>query len=88
MARMDRTTRSDRTTQGRIDHAETAETSHEATSNRLIQNIKDTHTSSIIPVWVSAESELNQEILVYALLDTQSDTTFIMDETANVNQFS
>ena len=56
--------------------------SFEATSNRVIQNIKDTHTSTIIPVWVSATSEPDCEILVYALLDTQSDTTFLLEETA------
>lgn len=33
-------------------------------------------------MWVSAESEPEHEVLVYALLDTQSDTTFIMEETA------
>lgn len=54
----------------------------EATSNRITQNIDDTHTSSIIPVWVSSESEPEREVLVYAFLDTQSDTTFILKETA------
>ncbi|KAM7416948.1 hypothetical protein PAMA_018837 [Pampus argenteus] len=56
--------------------------SFEATSNRVIQNLKDTHTSTIIPVWVSTTSEPDCEILVYALLDTQSDTTFLLEETA------
>ncbi|KAG7494033.1 hypothetical protein JOB18_021650 [Solea senegalensis] len=51
-------------------------------SNRVMQNVRDTHTSSIIPVWVSAEGEPEHEVLVYALLDTQSDTTFILEETA------
>ncbi|KAJ8404442.1 hypothetical protein AAFF_G00337090 [Aldrovandia affinis] len=59
-----------------------ARTSSEATSHRVIQNVKDTHTSTIIPVWVSATSEPDREVLVYALLDTQSDTTFILEETA------
>ncbi|XP_023805606.1 uncharacterized protein LOC111946470 [Oryzias latipes] len=58
------------------------QTTSEATSNRVMQNVKDTHTSSIVPVWVSAESEPEREVLVYALLDTQSDTTFILQETA------
>ncbi|KAL6455426.1 hypothetical protein MHYP_G00361280 [Metynnis hypsauchen] len=57
-------------------------TSCEATSLRVTQNGRDTHTSTIIPVWVSATTEPNREVLVYALLDTQSDTTFILEETA------
>ncbi|KAI2643118.1 Translation initiation factor IF-2 [Labeo rohita] len=35
------------------------------------------HTSMIVPVWVSAKQNPNHERLVYALLDSQSDTTFI-----------
>lgn len=57
--------------------------SSEATSLRVVQNV-DTHTSTIIPVWVSSMAEPNREVLVYALLDTQSDTTFILEETAKV----
>jgi hypothetical protein len=38
-------------------------------------------TSMTVPVWLSSKSYPNKEILVYALLDTQSDTTFISDET-------
>ena len=57
-------------------------TSLEATSNRVLQHVKDTHTSTLIPVWVSATSEPDCEVLVYALLDTQSDTTFLLDDTA------
>ena len=56
--------------------------SREATALRVIQNVGDTHTSTIIPVWVSSTSVPSREVLVYALLDTQSDTTFILDETA------
>lgn len=67
--------------------------SGEATSNRIMQDIKGTHTSTIIPVWVSSTSEPEHEVLVYALLDTQSDTTFILKETAEaltprVSQFN
>ncbi|KAL7845029.1 hypothetical protein SRHO_G00235690 [Serrasalmus rhombeus] len=57
-------------------------TSREATSHRVTQNGRDTHTSTIIPVWVSTMAEPHSEVLVYALLDTQSDTTFILEETA------
>ena len=53
-----------------------------ATATRIIQEGVNTRTSSIIPVWVSSMKEPDQEVLVYALLDTQSDTTFILDEVA------
>ncbi|XP_066553505.1 uncharacterized protein LOC136721589 [Amia ocellicauda] len=59
-----------------------ARSSRESTSNRVLQNVKDTHTSTVIPVWLSVTSEPDREVLVYALLDTQSDTTFILEETA------
>lgn len=58
------------------------DTASEATSNRVIQDVNNTHTSTIVPVWVSATSEPNHEVLVYALLDTQSDATFILEEIA------
>ncbi|XP_076858013.1 uncharacterized protein LOC143512031 [Brachyhypopomus gauderio] len=35
------------------------------------------NTSMVVPVWVSAKSNPCRERLVYALLDTQSDTTFV-----------
>ena len=35
-----------------------------------------------MPVWVSVTSESNREVLVYALLHKQSDTTFLLDDTA------
>ncbi|KAL6463232.1 hypothetical protein MHYP_G00276230 [Metynnis hypsauchen] len=38
------------------------------------------NTSMIVPVWVSSKNSPNSEKLVYALLDTQSDTTFIDQE--------
>jgi len=56
--------------------------SREVTCNRVIQNVKDTCTSTIIPVWLSVTSVPDREVLVYALLDTQSDMTFILEETA------
>jgi hypothetical protein len=39
-----------------------------------------TATAMIVPVWVSSARNPKSEVLVYALLDTQSDTTFILDE--------
>ncbi len=52
------------------------------TSNRVVQEKNGTYTSSIVPVYVSTIAEPRKEILVYALLDTQSDTTFILKDTA------
>ena len=42
-----------------------------------------TNTSMIVPVWVSSVSNPGMEILVYALLDTQSDTVFIDQDVSN-----
>nr|XP_021322660.1 uncharacterized protein LOC108179640 [Danio rerio] len=53
-----------------------------AITNTIRQEGPNTQTSTIIPVWVSSTKLPDQEILVYALLDTQSDTTFILDEVA------
>ncbi len=39
-------------------------------------------TAAIIPVWISSITQPAQEVLVYALLDSQSDTTFILNEVA------
>lgn len=74
----------DKSKEGKIEWPQdkATRTSREATSNRVVLNVKDTHTSTIIPVWVSATSEPDREVFVYALLDTQSDTTFLLEETA------
>lgn len=56
----------------------------QATSNRVIQQDGNTHTSSILPVYVSSTANPEKEILVYALLDTQSDTTFILKDVADL----
>ena len=53
-----------------------------AVSNKVTQENPSTLTSSIIPVWVSSTSQPDKEVLVYALLDSQSDTSFILDEVA------
>ena len=39
-------------------------------------------TSMIVPVWIATEQAPSTEILTYALLDTQSDSSFILDEVA------
>ncbi|XP_032411399.1 uncharacterized protein LOC116714770 isoform X2 [Xiphophorus hellerii] len=53
-----------------------------AISNRVTQATSSTLTSSILPVWVSSKNDPDREVLVYALLDSQSDTSFILDEVA------
>lgn len=53
-----------------------------ATTNRVAQESPSTLTSSILPVWVSSTKNPGQEVLVYALLDSQIDTSFILDEVA------
>ncbi|XP_067332746.1 uncharacterized protein [Channa argus] len=58
------------------------EMSNEAISNRLFQDESNTHTSTVVPVWLSTTSDPENELLVYALLDNQSDTTFILKERA------
>ncbi|KAI3351066.1 hypothetical protein L3Q82_005633 [Scortum barcoo] len=41
------------------------------------------YTSMVLPVWVSSKNNPTTEKLVYALLDTQSDTTFIDQEVSD-----
>ena len=38
-------------------------------------------SSLILPVWISHRDNPDNELLIYALLDTQSDTTFVIDDT-------
>ena len=45
--------------------------------------VSTTSTSMIVPVWLSASSRPDKELLVYAILDTQSDATFILKETCD-----
>ncbi|CAC5418286.1 unnamed protein product [Mytilus coruscus] len=52
-----------------------------ASSLRVSQN-NGQSTSMIVPVWVSHKDKPSRETLTYVLLDTQSDTTFILDDTA------
>lgn len=40
-------------------------------------------TSMIVPVWLSSSSRPSKEVLTYAILDNQSDATFITEETAS-----
>lgn len=56
----------------------------ETTSNRVVQEGNSNQTSAIIPVYVSTPSDSSKEVLVYALLDSQSDSSFILEEVAEV----
>lgn len=66
----------------RMESKQTSETSNEATSNQVVQDMKSTHTSTIMPIWLSTTSNPENEVLVHALLDKQSDSTFILQEKA------
>ena len=56
---------------------ETRQETHQALSHALVQNASA--TSSIVPVFLSSVKEPQKEILTYALLDTQSDSTFVLE---------
>ncbi|KAK3545764.1 hypothetical protein QTP70_011831, partial [Hemibagrus guttatus] len=64
------------------------ETTTAFTSNRVILNEANAQTAAIIPVWISSITQPAQEVLVYALLDSQSDTTFILSEVAEALEAS
>lgn len=64
------------------DKTDSKEIAAAAITNAVRQQGLNTQTSTIIPVWVSSTKWPDQEVLVYTLLDTQSDTTFILDEVA------
>lgn len=60
----------------------TSEVTSTATSNQVMHNGNSTYASTIVPVWLSTTSNPEAEVLVYALLDSQSDSTFILRERA------
>lgn len=64
----------------RLRHSTDDDTFEVATSLRTFRfhQGQTASTSMIVPVWLSANG--SNEILTYALLDTQSDTTFILDD--------
>ncbi|XP_073671819.1 uncharacterized protein [Paramisgurnus dabryanus] len=53
----------------------------ETTSNRILKDGGSIQTSAIVPVMVSSNS--GKEVLVYALLDSQSDSSFILEHVAD-----
>ncbi|XP_013394628.1 uncharacterized protein LOC106162063 [Lingula anatina] len=52
---------------------------HTSSLSFMSETVDRDKTSMIVPVWLSHTSEPEKECLVYALLDTQSDTTFVSD---------
>ena len=48
------------------------------TSSCTSQGTPSVSTSMIVLVWLSSLSKPNNEVLVYAILDTQGDATFIL----------
>ncbi|XP_068707655.1 uncharacterized protein [Montipora foliosa] len=52
---------------------------HKSLTSCTSQGVSSTATSMIVPVWLSS-SRSNEEVLAYAILDTQSDATFIRKE--------
>lgn len=50
------------------------------TSNRIILDDPSTQTFAVLPVRLSSVTQPAREVLVYALLDSQSDTTFVLRE--------
>ncbi|XP_023197668.1 uncharacterized protein LOC111610010 [Xiphophorus maculatus] len=51
---------------------------HRVVSHTLTQHVSA--TTSIVPVLVSSLQEPHREILTYAMLDTQSDSTFVLED--------
>lgn len=54
-----------------------------AMSLNVAKDGQSPNTSMIVPVWVSSAVNPYKEKLVYALLDTQSDTAFIDQEVSH-----
>ena len=60
-----------------------AEGSREASAVSCKVHLGERSSSSmIVPVWISSEQAPSMEILTYALLDTQSDSSFILEDVA------
>ncbi|XP_039456643.1 uncharacterized protein LOC120433805 [Oreochromis aureus] len=68
--------------------AQDHEMTRTATSNTVMLHGAKTQTAAIVPVWLSCTTQPAQEVLVYALLDSQSDTTFVLSEVAETLQIN
>ena len=53
----------------------------EGTANRISSGQGPYNSSMAVPVFVSNMTDPSNEVMVYALLDTQSDTTFVSEHT-------
>jgi hypothetical protein len=53
--------------------------SNNGTCGKVSTNTGNPLTSMVVPVYISSQENPGREILVYALLDTMSDTTFVLD---------
>lgn len=62
------------------DGGQTSQEVHKVNSHTVIREASA--TSSIVPVYLSSVNEPEKEILTYALLDTQSDSTFVLEDLA------
>lgn len=60
----------------------------DAISNRVVHDGDTTQTAAVVPVWLSSTTHPAQEVLVYALLDSQSDTTFVLEEVVDTLDIS
>ena len=56
---------------------------HSALSNRISVGQHQGLTSMIVPVYVSTDGRPENEVMVYALIDSQSDTSFIDESIPN-----
>ena len=65
------------------DKRESSSTADQAISRRTRTEDDGSKTSMIVPVWLSSKCSPSKEELVYALLDSQSDTTFVLEDTGN-----
>ncbi len=59
-----------------------SEETQKVVTHSLRQNAHARVSSMIIPVWIASADKPNREILTYAMLDTQSDSTFILSDLA------
>ena len=50
-------------------------------TSHFIESNSASKSSLVLPVWVSHQDDPDREVLTYALLDTQSDTTFVLNKT-------
>ena len=52
-------------------------------TSHVVENMSSYRaTSIVVPVWVGSSRNTGNRVLVYAMLDTQSDTTFIRSDIA------